>query len=695
LSDQNWEHLFILYEWVIFHFFENSEPNNVLEPWEYYPSLPEPPAQPVFAAPIIVPFVPQPLVYAPHIPLVPPAFVAPVFAPPPPPAPILLPLPPIHPPNITNPQRDHLWNAILADVQNRGGGAGPGANGSYRRNNPIVLPPRDPPGPNNMQLPGASLTHPPQSPDRIKLVNIYHFFRRNAGNAEVQAVLFRGNLLDCTTMASWRDPPCLPNIQHVLQLNYPDAVYSDTDTFDTIDGNRSIYHLTNEQPAWHPKAMWDRFIDCINRVGVPPVVGSGIFTAMTTARLNTQNANAATIAAANALPANIARLRRLRTAHNRANVALQVAHNAANARAVAASAAAYAVRAAAARQAHVIAEAARLVLYNTTNVRTLAAARAAYAALLAATAPFGTWLIRRNSRQYSIPVEYVNAWPANQPIPNPPVPPLPVPTPLPQDSRPRVSWQQVKKNGFYEIEAKKWANWMVLANPFPIPGFQDYTSYIKLFHKYKLSKLNASSTIPDPGNPLTVALPLPQTRSNCPLPFDNTTFRKSVHMRDGDGNLINWILPSNQDRTAQYINPYSAATMPAGVPAAPGGWLPPNDLQLEYDAASINKWEFAGPQINDVGTRDKPKYVQYPKEAWPKNNMRVFGPPPAIPLLGFRVGGAVIPPLGNFISKKGIRSARAEFAGWKGGRKTVKRYRKSKNKTLKKRRKRRKRRKRT
>ena len=66
--------------------------------------------------------------------------------------------------------------------------------------------------------------------------------------------------------------------------------------------------------------------------------------------------------------------------------------------------------------------------------------------------------------------------------------------------RPRVSWRQVKANGFYKIEAKKWAEWMVLSNPFPIPGFPIYSSYIALFQKYKYYKLHASSTIPQPTN---------------------------------------------------------------------------------------------------------------------------------------------------------------------------------------------------
>ena len=181
----------------------------------------------------------------------------------------------------------------------------------------------------------------------------------------------------------------------------------------------------------------------------------------------------------------------------------------------------------------------------------------------AAGTEFGTWLISRNRRQYAIPVDTgVNPWPATLAAP-PNILPVLIPA---QASRPRVSWQQVKKSGFYKIEAKKWAEWMILVNPFPIPGFPEYNQYLTLWQKYKYAKINASSTIPQPGNALLPA----QRNTQCVLPPVDTPFR-STFRRDG-----NWVLPGGawdgrqQNRTAQYINPYAAVSLPAG---GPGGWM--------------------------------------------------------------------------------------------------------------------------
>jgi len=150
-------------------------------------------------------------------------------------------------------------------------------------------------------------------------------------------------------------------------------------------------------------------------------------------------------------------------------------------------------------------------------------------------------------------------------------------------SRPRVSWRQVKANGFYKIEAKKWAEWMVLSNPFPIPGFPIYSSYIALFQKYKYYKLHAASTIPQPTNVLAAG----QEATNCSLPPANITFSSSFRDRG------EWILPSEANRTAQYINPYSAVALVA--PAAPPGWLPTGYLDLINAQPSNGKWLFGGP----------------------------------------------------------------------------------------------------
>ena len=62
-----------------------------------------------------------------------------------------------------------------------------------------------------------------------------------------------------------------------------------------------------------------------------------------------------------------------------------------------------------------------------------------------------------------------------------------------------------------------------------------------------------------------------QEATNCSLPQANVTFSSSFRDRG------EWILPSEANRTAQYINPYSAVTLPAG---APGGWLATGYLDL-------------------------------------------------------------------------------------------------------------------
>jgi len=264
-------------------------------------------------------------------------------------------------------------------------------------------------------------------------------------------------------------------------------------------------------------------------------------------------------------------------------------------------------------------------------------------------ATFGTWLISPNKRQFAIPVATgIQPWDANVVAPA-------LPALIPgQAPRVRVSWQQVKKNRFYKTEAKKWADWMVLLNPFPIPGFPQYTDYIVLLQKYKLSKLNAASTIPQPstvlvGNQINTQLPLP--------PGDNNFRSQRI------GGFPLWTFPSNANRTASYINPYAAVTMPAG---APGGWMPRGFLNLIGAQPSIAKWLFTGPTAG-----------QYPKQIWPINNMRING-------------ANVFPPLEDVNKFNVRRSKRKSLGGWQGGRKkrTMRRYRKKRrNRTLKRRRK--------
>ena len=270
-----------------------------------------------------------------------------------------------------------------------------------------------------------------------------------------------------------------------------------------------------------------------------------------------------------------------------------------------------------------------------------------YPKLPAPVAPdnFGTWLIGVNRRQYAIPVPGVAPWIEGGG--HTPLPPIPVIAP-----RLRVSWQQVKKEIFYKKEAKKWAAWMILSNPHPISGFPQYSDYISLWQRYKYVKLSNVSTIPLPATliapivPSVLLTPGEQT-TQVSLPDAHRDFESSF--RVNINGLHIWQFPDFEERSRQYINPYAAAST--------GVWgAGPPYLNL-LGAASIEKWMFTGP---DNG--------QYPKQIWPKNNMRIRG-----------VAGTVFPPLETLYKLKiKRRSKRRNLAGWNGGKRTVRKYRKKK-----------------
>ena len=216
---------------------------------------------------------------------------------------------------------------------------------------------------------------------------------------------------------------------------------------------------------------------------------------------------------------------------------------------------------------------------------------------------FGIWRIGGNGayKQYAIPVTNIPNWPSVDDTP-PYVQPFPE-----QVARPRVSWQQIKKNGFYRIEAKKWAEWMVLVNPFPIPGFPRYSDYLMILQNYKYSKLSGSSSMPVPN----AALIGNQSETQVPLPDEDTEFSNGTRQ---------WILPSAAARTAQYINPYApVATPDVPIPpgAAPAPWMPPHFLHLLSDEPNFQKWMYTGP-----------KATEYPVEIWPKDKWRTVDTPP-------------------------------------------------------------------
>jgi len=253
--------------------------------------------------------------------------------------------------------------------------------------------------------------------------------------------------------------------------------------------------------------------------------------------------------------------------------------------------------------------------------------------------PFGVWIVNsKGDKQWAIPVNTNSEpWPT---IRGPNADEIAAVQALPAIApRYRVTWQQVKNNEFYVKEAKKWANWMVLSHPFPIPGFSQYSKYILLRQNYILYKLNASSPVPIPAAaPPLFPEPLPdnELRTQFPLPAEKAL-----------------------NRSPAYINPYALTSF------APNGW---NENFVEWFNPpdwNIVKQLFTGPPANN-----------YPSPVWPANNMRVGGVNAFIPVFELPI---TYP----------RRIGEIETGGWRGGRKRTlkKRRRKRKKKTLKKRRK--------
>ena len=269
---------------------------------------------------------------------------------------------------------------------------------------------------------------------------------------------------------------------------------------------------------------------------------------------------------------------------------------------------------------------------------------------------FGTWLLKPNRMQYAIPVD-TGVAPWDPTAAGYVAPPWPIPQFPAQASRPRVTWQQIKKNRFYKKEAIKWAKWMVLTNPFAIVGFPEYNDYIYLLQKYKFFKLTVASDVPLPatalvGNEINTQFILP----NIVTFPGKSTFRININ------GFPLWTFPDNATRTPQYINPYAAVSLPAG---APGGWRPAGYLHLTAPQQNRQKWLFVGPPSG-----------KYPKQVWPENNMRVHGNNVFLPLEDS---------LTNPLRSRNIHLYRT----WRGGRRkrTMRKYRKKrKNRTLKRRR---------
>ena len=325
---------------------------------------------------------------------------------------------------------------------------------------------------------------------------------------------------------------------------------------------------------------------------------------------------------------------------------------------------------------------------------------------------YGRWVINRNGdTQFAIPVETGTApWrpAAAAPAENPGLAVAP---------RYDVTWQQIKANNFYKKEAKKWAEWMILAHPFPIPGFPIYTDYIYLRQKYILYKLSgvSNSAVPQAAQPFFPnglnairrrgQFPLPPPPPNQPLPAPpmvggmpfGPQGTNNLVRRRGESRSRSWLLFFENYRTRQYNNPYS------GLRHLYNGLLPPHPRNLFgltlFDRVpwNQNKELFVGPESN-----------KYPIEIWPSNNMKRVRPndvapwPPAgnAPWRNyFRAYGAlninlvdtpqqIFPALMDLPLRYSRQVKRQNMGGWSGGRKhTLKRRKqKKRRRTLKKKR---------
>ena len=246
--------------------------------------------------------------------------------------------------------------------------------------------------------------------------------------------------------------------------------------------------------------------------------------------------------------------------------------------------------------------------------------------------PFGFWTIGlEGNKQWAIPVNTTNEpWSED-------VPPAEAAEGLQNiaavESRPYVTWQQIKKNKRYVVEAKKWAEWMVLSHPFPIPGFPQYSDYILLRQNYILHKLASNTNFP-----------LPETGAH--IGFFKYKDRKSKEHT--------WRLPNEENRTANYVNPYSIINE----------WT--NDFVNTF---VVNDY----PPLQGVGNElfIGPPANKYPFPVWPKDNMRV-------------IGNNVFMPLKELPIAFPKRIKDHELGNWRGGRKTLKKRRYNRKKrTLK------------
>ena len=210
----------------------------------------------------------------------------------------------------------------------------------------------------------------------------------------------------------------------------------------------------------------------------------------------------------------------------------------------------------------------------------------------------------------------------------------------PVAARPNVTWQQVAKNMFYKKEARKWARWMSLTDPIPIPGVPQYADYIILRQRYILHKMGTNAFAWNIANPApqagAAAAQIPIAAGNMRPPHLTNPYAEIGNI------IVGWALA-------------------AGPPLPIGNW----NGNFAPGQWNIRKEEFVGPKANS-----------YPVPPWPANNIKpAVIPPAALPVL----------PLTDLSTKYVRRAKRSDLGGWSGGRRTLKRTKRkpSKRKTVK------------
>ena len=275
--------------------------------------------------------------------------------------------------------------------------------------------------------------------------------------------------------------------------------------------------------------------------------------------------------------------------------------------------------------------------------------------------PFGSWIINnKGDSQWAIPFQN-NILPPAWSIRNrtPPQSSIDAVNNLPAvAARPRVTWQQVSQSGFYQIEAKKWAQWMILAHPVAIPGFNDFNSYIVLLQKYRIFKLSQSSSLPVRNNQNNIILTNEQINTQGALP----------NMQQATGVLFGkkkrkWKLPAARKRTNAYTNVYCVINQPTG-----NGGIGINNRVWG------NQFRLTGRYTNLCELLLGPPALNYPKELWPLNNLKKSTETKP-ELEKMKITGV-----------RRVKRGSKEMGGWMGGKKkTVKKKRKhNRKKTIKK-----------